>query len=142
MMLIKCRYAHKHGSPLVFCYDAKFLLLIQFQARTVNDIKSTDCSIDLMLVPRHSLGGCTIRDAFYRFATQGIRRRLGLEADALLIQGYPRSFEYYSGRPYWTTAQGRQWNHPLGYQREFDVNALRWKWVLNEDEVWDTYSYH
>jgi hypothetical protein len=140
MMLIEHSYAYRYGNPLIFCYDGHCLLILQFQAESRDDIKKASCPIDVMAVPRSSLeeDRCTVRDAIYRVTTQGIRRCLGLSADPLVVGGYPRGFVYYSGRPYFITAQGRHFAHPLGYQREFDLNALRWKWVLGEEQVFDT----
>jgi hypothetical protein len=80
-----------------------------------------------MVVPRSSdeEGRCTIRYALYRLIIQGIRRCLGGCAPLLNLSGYPRSFEYFSGRPMWSIQGGFVWNHPLGINREYDRKNVR-----------------
>jgi len=112
-------YAYGYKTPQVFCFDATYLLLVQFRAENREHIKNSSCPVDCMVVPRLSTkpDRCTIRQAFYRAATQGLRCYLAKLAPPVTIGGYPRRFQYFSGRPVWESAQGMLDTHPQNFSR-------------------------
>ncbi|KAL4925818.1 uncharacterized protein BDV17DRAFT_294089 [Aspergillus undulatus] len=146
-------YAYQYKCPQVFLYDSVHLLILQFRARTREDIRSRDCIIDCWIIPRAE-EYCTFQYALYRLAWRGWVRlsatldggnrdeRLELE---VTIDRMDRRYEYWSGRPIWEVTPGRyEYVHPNGWQRQWMQNQQQnngyWFWARpgSQDRVRDT----
>ncbi|KAL2174067.1 uncharacterized protein P884DRAFT_159421, partial [Thermothelomyces heterothallicus CBS 202.75] len=66
-------YADKYQCPQVFCWDGRYLLVLQFRARKPDHIRNADCPIDCWVIPVEG-STCTLRYALYRLMVQGFRR--------------------------------------------------------------------
>lgn len=66
----------------------------------------------------------------------GQGRRTKLHVD---IDGIPRQYERWSGRPMWEVApHGYEWTHPNGWERNFVKRGSReghWRWLKPHDRV-------
>lgn len=139
------RYAFKYKCPQVFCFDGKYLLLLQFQAGSLDAIKDRDCAVDCWILPRENEGGITLREGFYRLLAQGFRRCQGsAEARPTVVNGFPVvSHEFYSGRPLFRDAQGRPtYDHPQNdeqwvFDREVDTDDGSFYWRVNREPLFE-----
>ncbi|KAH7465221.1 hypothetical protein FOMA001_g17346 [Fusarium oxysporum f. sp. matthiolae] len=121
-------YAHKYQCPQVFCFDGARLILLQFRAFRLDDIKEESCKIDCWVFPVKT-SSCSLRYALYRLLAQGWRRCQGELAPACTIGGLqPYAREFFTGLPIWRYNNQKSKSHPAGYQRTVDqrTGALAW----------------
>lgn len=138
-------YCHKYQCPQVFCFDGNVLLLLQFRATTLEEIKDKDCEVDCWVLPREG-SNCTLRYALYRLLLQGWKRcqvlaAMGDAADGLVVGGLrPDYREFFNGRPIWKVEGQNYANHPGGYERLVDgtSGALKWRHEEDPEEVEET----
>ncbi|KAK4152614.1 hypothetical protein C8A00DRAFT_16102 [Chaetomidium leptoderma] len=137
-------YADKYQCPHVFCFDGKTLVLLQFRANRLEDIREEHCPVDCWVFPRDS-STIPLRYALYMLLVQGFRRFQGAYAQPLTVGGLaPQSRQFFDGLPVWTSADGDPvLEHPGGYQRSVDPDsgALRWTHPENDDLVWETEAF-
>lgn len=145
----RCRYAYKYSCPQVFCFDNSYLLLLQFRAQTVSDIKDPDCKVDCWVLPRENLEGTPLRYALYRLLAQGFRRCQGLHAMDVSINGVrPYMRHFFSGMPVWHINGRDYYAIPPGHRRVMDKRSGAFFWTdatgfnalvdENGNIVWDT----
>ena len=129
----------------MFCFDGATLLLLQFRANTLEDIKDARCPIDCWVFPASS-SKVPLRYALYRLLVQGFRRFQGLCALPISIGGLaPIGRQLFDGLPVWRSevdgAEVAVFDHPGGYQRSVDAESGAVKWTHPEnaaDIVWET----
>ncbi|KAL2015109.1 hypothetical protein VTK56DRAFT_6309 [Thermocarpiscus australiensis] len=123
-------YAHRYKCPQVFVFDSVHLLILQFRAASRDEIKSQECDVDCCIIPREELFPglqCTIQYALYRLAWRGWMRLSATLAGQnsarkpldVAVDGIPRVYEWWSGRPAWRVAGRYQFGHPNGWKRQF-----------------------
>lgn len=116
-------------------YDGKHLLIVQFKAKNVEDIKSANCAVDCCILARtpDNPNECAARYALYRLVWRGWMRMTGKNSEniPLSLAGWDRKFHYWSGEPFWENQQihTQEMMHPNGYVRLFSTAAKRWYWV-------------
>ncbi len=148
----KNRYAYKYQCPQIFCFDHKYLLMIQFRANDVSKIKDANCGVDCWIVPRRNEGGTPLRYALYRLILQGLRRCQSLRPIAhMSLRGVrPHHREFFNGQPVWKMANGKYSAYPMGCYRKVDASYGAFYWVDEhgndeKDEeghrVWDTEAF-
>ncbi|KEZ42855.1 hypothetical protein SAPIO_CDS5283 [Scedosporium apiospermum] len=126
-------YAYKYSCPQIFCFDGEYLVLLQFRAMSVNDIKSQDCKVDCWVIPRVNDGGVTLRYALYRFLVQGFRRFQGMIAYPVRLRDIPPyKREWYNGRPLWKI-DGTIVAIPFGHRRRVDARYGAFYWSATEE---------
>ncbi|KAL8296459.1 hypothetical protein RB597_005850 [Gaeumannomyces tritici] len=138
-------YAYKYKCPQIFCFDGEVLLLLQFRAGNVEEIKSKHCPVDCWVIPRQSApGSCTMREGLHRLLVQGFRRVQSLAAvPNLLVNGHaPQYREFYLGRPVFAHNGALSYEHPLDgnqgvFDREVDTNDGSVYWRLNKQPFFD-----
>ncbi|OAA64474.1 hypothetical protein SPI_03121 [Niveomyces insectorum RCEF 264] len=142
-------YAYLYECPQVFCFDHATLLLLQFRAGTVEQLKQ-NCEVDCWVFPRENLNGTSLRYALYRLLAQGFRRCQGLHRVSPVFDGQlADGVVLYSGMPYWRI--GNNFTvAPAGYTRMVDLQSGACYWVdengnamsLEDGErVWDTLAF-
>ncbi|KAI8710955.1 hypothetical protein NCS52_01524400 [Fusarium sp. LHS14.1] len=145
-------YAHKYECPHIFCFDGYTLLLLQFQAKSPNEIKDAKCVVDCWVFPRDNPHGTPLRHALYRFLVQGFRRCQGMRATKMSLYGVrPTLRLFYSGLPLWKLEDGNFYANPWGHERKLDASCGAFYWtdkdgrvpLLGGDNnwVWDTESF-
>ena len=140
---LQTSYAVKYKCPHVFCFDGETLLILQFRAATLDQIKHRDCPVDCWIIPRENgEGGVTLRYALYRLLIQGFRRCQSLAAvENLIVNGYaPTTREFFSGRPLFNIGNTLSYEHPQNSQdcvfdREVDISDGSLFWRFNEQPV-------
>ncbi|KAH8691933.1 hypothetical protein BGW36DRAFT_464533, partial [Talaromyces proteolyticus] len=72
-------YAYKYQCPQVFLFDTRTLVIVQFRASSVQDIREEDCPVDCCVIPWKRLepDQCSIPYALYRLASWGYIRLSG-----------------------------------------------------------------
>lgn len=144
-------YAYKYACPQILSFDGETLLMLQFRAAKVADIKDANCPVDCWVIPRANAGGTPLRYALYRFLVQGFRRCQGCTANAALqLNGVTARRRYFfNGVPVWKI-DGTETDRPWGYQRRLhrDTGAFYWADsagnALMDDNgaiVWDTLAF-
>ncbi|RGP77279.1 mycothiol acetyltransferase [Fusarium longipes] len=122
-------YAFKYGCPQVFSFDGFYLILLQFRAKSVEDIRHRDCPVDCWVVSATRDGAVPLRVALYRLLMQGWRRVQGNSAPLQMIGGrMPHSREWYSGSPLWEGERGLQRQHPGGFTRQCEPQTGKLFW--------------
>lgn len=135
-------------------YDGKHLLIVQFKAKDVDEIKSPNCSIDCCILARTlEIAQCTARYALYRLVWRGWMRMTGEWSNNIpfSLSGWDRKFRFWSGRPYWENQQthAKEMTHPHGYYRIFAAMTNMWYWVdangnvvldANGNTAWDSFK--
>lgn len=165
MSLTVRRYAYVYDCPQVFLFDSQSLVIVQFQARNREEIKSRRCRIDCCVIPRTSAeiaNQCTMQYALYRLAWRGwIRLCATLESEVggsggLLRAQMPlylgkcrREYEWYSGRPRFFDEYNHSCSAPRGYRRVFIHRTIQrrdgshkpggfWVWTNGRETKDDT----
>ncbi|KND88037.1 hypothetical protein TOPH_07337 [Tolypocladium ophioglossoides CBS 100239] len=135
-------YAMEYECPQVFCFDINCLVLLQFRAKKLDDMK--DCDVDYWVFPRReahdTVPGYPLRDALYRLLVQGIRRLQNENLPPPTIGSETSCGRaFYSGEPLWRHADGKKHRfQPDGYERDAEENGqLLWKrdgqWYIDEE---------
>ncbi|OAA63649.1 hypothetical protein SPI_03812 [Niveomyces insectorum RCEF 264] len=114
--------------PQVFCFDHKYLLLLQFRANTIGDIRG-DGEVDCWVLPRINPNGTPFRYALYRLLVQGWRRFQGLNRyNTTMGRVAAESVSLFSGTPYWRANNGLT-DRPYNYSRVVDSDTGAFYWV-------------
>lgn len=140
-------YCHKYKCFAAAVFDGAHLLVLVFQARTVEEIRDERCPVIGLLFPYNSPN---LRYGLYRVAMNQIRRmQAALAPPLVVLDGYTRRFRWWGGEPYWVLQNVEYDVHPNGYQRMFD-RCGAWFWAYedgtpvlyeNGEPVWDTLSW-
>ncbi|KAK4096894.1 hypothetical protein N658DRAFT_501069 [Parathielavia hyrcaniae] len=138
-------YAHRYKCPQVFVFDSVHLVILQFRAASKDQIQDQDCHVDICIIPREKLfqEQCTIQYALYRLAWRGWMRLSATSATqegskrktvTVAVDGIPRAYEWWSGKPFWEVAPGRyQFGHPNGWKRQFFRLGTGGYWIWADD---------
>ncbi|KAK2792690.1 hypothetical protein FQN50_010037 [Emmonsiellopsis sp. PD_5] len=132
-------YAHTYRCPQVFCFDGVNLLIVRFQAASIDEIRQETCGVSCSLIDCKN--GNPIY-WLYRVAAEGVRRIQGQTAGAVSLGGSTRHFEYYNGKPFWVTPDGtphgaKSFDHPGNAVRRL-ANSGQWVWQFNGQIIIDT----
>ncbi|KAK4096268.1 hypothetical protein N658DRAFT_436480, partial [Parathielavia hyrcaniae] len=138
-------YCHKYKCFAASVFDGRHLLILVFQAQTVERIRAQNCPVIGLVF---SCDCPTARYGLFLAVTHQIRRMQAAEALAVALDGYVRRFRWWSGEPYWVNQDGNEEHgvHPNGYTRVFSPYGA-WFWahgdgtpVVTPDgqSVWDT----
>jgi hypothetical protein len=133
------RYAYKYRCPQIFCFDGSLLVLLQFKAYRLEDLKDEACPVDCWAIPIEG-SSCSLRYGLHRFLAQGWRRCQGEFAAHFSVGGLtPYSREFYIGLPIWKIDGRKQKSHPAGYRRAVhgESGALMWTHDVHPIE-WET----
>lgn len=121
-------YAHHYECPQVFCFDHKTLLILQFRAHTIDEIRGQG-DVDCWILPRYNPGGTAWRYALYRLLVQGFRRFQGLHRRNPILRSLPaEKVVLYNGQPQWRV-DGRLTYQPWGYTRILDRSTGTFYWT-------------
>ncbi|RTE81367.1 hypothetical protein BHE90_004158 [Fusarium euwallaceae] len=145
-------YAYLYECPHIFCFDNYTFIMLQFRAKTRDDIKDAKCVVDCWVFPRDNFHGTPLRYALYRLLVQGFRRCQGLRAlDVSLFGVRPSRREFYNGRPLWNLPDGLTHSRPWGHTRRVDPAYGAFYWAdgdgpaplldQNGTQVWDTAAF-
>lgn len=130
------RYTYVYNCPQVLLFDSQSLVIVQFQARNREEIKSRRCRIDRCVIPRGMnaaiVNQCTMQYALYRLAWQGWVRlcttlESGVDSSGELVRAQKplslgrcrREYVWYSGRPEFFDEYNHPCSVPGGYTRIF-----------------------
>lgn len=120
-----------YESPQVFAFDHKHLLILQFRAHSVDEIRS-DGDVDCWILPRDNHGGTPWRYALYRLLVQGFRRAQGLLRVNPALNGlYADMVILYTGEPRWRI-NGHMTRNPFGYKRILYSETGAYYWANEE----------
>lgn len=150
------RYAIANECPQIFCFDGRYLLLLQFQAHQMADLgkRNTRVKSWLLHVPNDSNENTPpLREALCCFFTLGLRRIQGQQSPRLpptLGRFTPAGRQWFSGKVTWRIAEDETTTeHPEGYYTDVDpvTGGVFWKdaegqTVLDQSGrgVWDCYN--
>lgn len=121
--------------------------MLQFRAKSRDEIRDAGCKIDCWLIPRvNGIHGVTLRYALYRFLVQGFRR---CQSYWPVINPTPigglveQNREFFSGRPLWKVGDSNHPRHPGGFYRSVNVKYGAFYWTHDDPSlvdgwVWDT----
>lgn len=140
------RYAWKYGCPQVFIFDGDQLVLVQFRALSLEDIRDPDCEVDVCVIS-HPDGPTsesipTMQYALYYLCWTGFRRLCGTmscqntairsvsERAPLQVRigNLIRDYVYFSGEPCWYMynpddmygSDEQEYPTPRGWRRLFE----------------------
>ena len=129
------------------------LLVIRFRANARDEIRNANCPVDCWMIPiscnklpnpgaQEGLNNrrVTLLYVFYLIFREGLGRARASTAPQVSLGGYQRDFRYFDGKPIWTApGQPPVWDHPIGYERDYNSQQRRWFWKLsNQFQAWDT----
>ncbi|KAK4095890.1 hypothetical protein N658DRAFT_534396, partial [Parathielavia hyrcaniae] len=110
-------YANRYKCPQVFVFDSVHLVIVQFRAASRDLIRNENCIVDCCVIPREPVyfEQCTIQYALYRLAWRGWMRLSATLLDRndtrqsldVALNGIPRTYEWFSGRPVWEVTRGQ-----------------------------------
>ncbi|KAF7877685.1 hypothetical protein EAF04_001356 [Stromatinia cepivora] len=127
-------YAHQYKCPQTFYFDGNYLLVMRFEADSVDDICEENCVADWFFLGKESLD---IPYWIDRLIAEGLERLRAELAGRVVLDGYERMFRFYDGKPFWLNGGDVYWDHPGGYTRRF-IGGEWWWYLGNTAQVRDT----
>lgn len=129
-------------------FDGEHLLILQFQAPTLDSISDANCGVTVLLFASHFE---TLRYGLFRVMALQLRRLQAATAPELILGGLVRRYRWPSGDPWWSREDdddGAEVEPEAGVARMFDLEHGAWFWavggvpLLDADNryIWDTLS--
>lgn len=113
---------------------------MQFRSKNIDEIAEESCWVDICVIPRemrsHIRDQCSMAEGLRALALRGFTRLCATRGSTvsrstgrqkmvpipLVIDGYERHYEFYSGHAFWIDPHHQFYNdHPHGYLRDLVI---------------------